>query len=408
MHVFVVIMIIAILTATVYTIVINMMVDAYRYEKAVERANEKVRLAAVIGSSGFYYGIRNIGLSDLVIKEAGVIDSSGNRQVLITNTKLGPGEAIINNQQNPGSYITFYVVTGRNNVFSTRVISLLDRGASTIPIRNLVPGVALIPSPVQYSEAYVPSISVAMYSYFFAYLIVKDPYSDESIYLTIGPVSISDLFKKISLPYRVSKVEKWTSKLYASISAVLTLNDQDSENSVPYYKLVVPVRFERTDNKNGLIAQGCLGFIWRTETSNMFGFWLLPKANWGTAQSTPQFRVETNYFARLIPSSLSIDTLMPTLISLLPATWYSVGAPSGSQAYVVLAKCFKIEDATLKKVETTEDKPWAQVHGVRIYTYVVFPGRTYVDQNYYGDVYSLDLYVELNPEVYVKTALSYI
>lgn len=408
LHTFVIVMIVAILAATTYTIVINMLTDTYRYEKSVEKANEKLRLAAAIGSNGFFYGVRNIGLTDVFIVEAGVIDSSNVKRVLFSNVRLSPGSATIGSQPNPGNYVTFYVVTDRNNVFSTRVVNLTQQQTSyPITIRNLVPSVAVEPAPVQYLGNYTAAVSVAMYGYVFAYLFVKDPYSDQMIYLKVGPTPVSDMFKKQLIPYISERVMNSTISLYASMNIIFNVKDSDSDSYWPHYEFVVPIDVERTDGDKGLVIHGCFGFIWRTMTSNLFSFRLQTNLNSVSSRSSPsgKFYVESRYFVTLVPSSLDVDTLVSTLET---ANSYSLVAPSGSQVYIVLAKCFKIEDMNLKSFVTSDSKPyWEDVsRGIKIYTVMDFPGKTYIGQNTYEILDGIEITIDVNPEIYVKTVLT--
>lgn len=405
MFTLVLVAIIAVLTATTYVIITNMISDAYRYEGAVVRANEKLRIAAARGSSGLVYGVRNIGLSEVVVKEAGVIFNTGMKAVYARDISLKPGEIYVGRVSSVGgTLVAFYVITSRGNVFTTDVVDFTQTYTQDIYVRNLIPSTYVFSSPLKYGEGYEYSASMSAYGYAFAFLVVDDPYSDESLYLQIGPKNIADLYKEWRIPYYSEPVSQSSSRLRASMSLILKISNDPSEGHYPHYRLDVPVSVSRLDGKNGLLIYACFGFIWRVMTNNVFGYQLVNPLRIieYTPGSSREYFGESRYEADLIPSSLDINSLVATLSKQGPN--FNVEAPSGSQAYILLIKCFRIEDKELRSFTTTESTPWDVVRGLKIYTYIVFPGKTHTSNG----IASLDyiyLRVVFNPEVYVLTAL---
>jgi len=400
----VIVTIIAVLTATTYVIITNMITDAYRYEGAVVRANEKLRIAAALGSSGLVYGMRNIGLSEVVVKEAGVIYPTGTKVAYVRDLSLKPGEIYVGREYGIGSFITFYVITSRGNVFTTDIADFTQTYTQDIYVRNLIPSTYVFSSPLKYGEGYEYSASMSSYGYVFAFLVVDDPYSDESLYLQIGPVNVADLYNGWKIPYYSEPVSQTSSRLRASMSLILKISNDPNEGRYPHYRLDVPISVSRLDGRNGLLIYACFGFIWRTMTNNVFGYQLVNplRVVEYTPGSSKDYFAESRYEANLIPSSLDINSLVATLGKQGPN--FNVEAPSGSQAYILLMKCFKIEDKGLGSFTTTESKPWDVVRGLKIYTYIAFPGKTHTS-NGITDVDYIYLRLVFNPEVYVLTAL---
>jgi len=403
---FVIVFIVAVLTASTYTVVMNMMTDAYRYEKVIEKSNEKVRLVAAVGTSGLVYGIRNVGLTETVILEAGVVFPDGNKRTLVSSRTLSPGELITGSDLYATSAITFYAITSRGNVFTTDVVDLRPGtyGRYTLFIRDLIPGIMVFESPIKYGDNYVYTASLAMYGYAFAFLVVDDPHSDESVYVKIGPVNIANLYKNRIIPYR-EQVRRGTRNLGVDMSLYLYIESYDTENIYPHYKLNVPIEVYRQDDRTGLVIYGCFGFIWRTMTSNMFGFTLINPLNEKVIYSGSNYYFENAYKLTLIPSALDIDSLVASLAN--PNTQsFTVSTPSGSQVYILLANCFRIEDIELSGFTTQ----YAVSVPGRNFAYsinpnLVFPGTVQFN-NKILDLSSIRLEVVFSPEIYILTALN--
>jgi hypothetical protein len=233
--------------------------------------------------------------------------------------------------------------------------------------------------------------------------VVDDPYSDQEIYLSLGPTPVHSIIRDQTLPYE-KETSGSTSDLSASLKVVFDISNDRSEGQYPHFKLTVPMSASRNDNKNGLVIHGCFGFIWRTIASNVYGYRLNTYIGKGAGVSHLKYDIQTKMYAYLIPSALDIDSLVATLSRQISVSDYQVSAPSGTQVYIVMMKCFKIEDATLKTFATTLDKPWDNLHGVKIYTYMVFPGRTQVSHGV-ATVNYLSLSILFDPRIYVMTAL---
>jgi len=399
----VIIMIIAMLTTTTYVTISNMLADAYRYEKALEKANEKVRIAATYRYSDVVYGIRNVGLSEIVISEAGIIYSDGTKDIYVSNLNIKPGDIYTGRRSTSKTPITFYVITSRGNVFSAEVLDFTQTGAQDVSIRTLMPSVYSVDTSIKYGLPYVYRASVSTYGYVFAFLFVDDPYSDDNIYLKIGPINVADIYKYRNIPYYSGQIIQTTSRITVNMSLKFEISNDMSESSVPHYKLTVPINIQKIYSFTpGLSIYGCFGFIWRIMPNNMYSYTLVNPIQYSRYVSSDNYYIEERLETIIIPSALDIDSLVTSLAGVRGISYLS--APSGGQAYIVFAKCFKIEDRNLWTFKTTEPNPQTVVNGFTIYTNIVFPGRTYTSSNPI-EVNEIRLRVVIDPQIYVLTAL---
>jgi len=393
---FVIVMIIAALTATTYVTVTNMLADAYRYEKSIEKANEKVRLAAATTSDGVvYYGVRNVGMSELIVTRSGVALSDGRILDLVGGLRLGPGDVFIDKKAVYGGLpVVFFVITSRGNVFAVSVVNMsaMTGSRDVVRIRSLLPSVFSIPLSVSNtSTAYVATIT--MYGYIFGFLVVDDPYSDESHLLQIGPVSVASLYENNSIPYAPDVT--WSSqRLDAYLELVFNVSKSYNINMITH--------IERTDGGRGILIYGCFGYIWRTMASTTLGFRLASTINEYYSKSGGDYYVEERFISALIPSSLDVNSIVASLAR--GAVYSSIEATSGSQAYILLAKCFKVESLSITEFWTFSETS-SPVDGVRIVPYINFPGGTRMADGLERQVYELVLEVKFDPQIYVLSAV---
>ena len=400
---FVFIMIVATLLSTTYIIAVNMISDTYRYEKVLEKANEKLRLAGIIEESKLYYGVRNIALVKVAIKELGVIDASGSKHVLATDVELDPGEAFTGSTVS--YYGSLYAITERGNVFSAPIFDFESTTEERqITIRSLLPSYTQVQSPISYRGDLEYTVGVGTYGYVFGFLFADDPYSNSYVHLVFHPQKISDLFKNRNIPYRLTQ-SRTNGPVSASAELVFEIVDDKRAWPYPYYKITMPIDVRRTDAKSGLLVRGCVGFIWRTISNNVFGY-EVENSGRSYCLSSQEERVCDDISVGVLPVSLDIDALIPELaggaLLEIPAS-----APSGSQVYIVYAKCFYVESDRVARISTTYISPWTMVRGVKINTYLVFPGKTAVHTFTYT-LNEIRLKLRINPKVLLLTLLEQI
>lgn len=393
------VIVVALLTATTYTLVTNMLTDAYRYLSILEKSNEKIRVVGVNTGMDLYCGVRNLGLTKVTIKELGVVDIAGHRHVLATDVELDPGEAFT--KKAGPLYGMVYVVTERGNVFSAPIINLgTVITKKTVDVRTLLPSLVQVGTNLKYFSRGDVALSFGTYGYFFGFLFVDDPHSNKYILLTFGPINVPNLFKNGVLHYSATKYGV-SGPIYTQASLDFQL---EPGNGKPYYRIVMPVLVERTDSQSGLLIRGCFGFIWRTITNSMYGIKLVTQTP-SICTYNPQYgKVCDELHTLVIPTAGGVESLLPVLASASPTSMF-LEAPTGAQTYIILAKCFYIESDKLSYFSTTLSRPYATVYGVRINTYLNFPGTTYVgDQNLALNAVTVEL--DLSPQALVLSLLN--
>lgn len=401
MFTFVFVVIVSLLSATTYTIVTNMLIDAYRYEESIEKANEKLRLVAIVSSDGLYYGVRNIATTTITIRELGIIDTYNRKHRILSDLTLKPGEAYVGriDYYYKGA---IYAITGRGNVFSTPVITLTEfSGEQSFNLKGLTPACIQAPSPIHYIGEYVYTVGICTYAYVFGYIIVDDPYSDDSIYLVFGPYNVADLYKSQKIPFSSTRVREIKGNIYVEASFKFVIDK--FRDRVPYYRILMPLDIERRDNRKGLILHGCVGILWRTISNTIAGI-RINTYPVGTCISRGDERACEYLGSFTVPSALDMKSLTAYLAQ-KRLTQLPVEAPSGTQVYIVYSRCFTVESKTLRSVETSEAKPWANIGIITLYTYLDFPG---VNKSNIGDIYvdGVDVSLTIDPEILVLGILN--
>lgn len=398
LFVFVFVLLVSLMLATVYTLVTGMVVDAYRYERALERANEKLRLVAALSEGTLYYGVRNIALTTVDIRELGVVDVNGGRHVLARGVTLEPGEAYTGREVGVPVGV-LYAVTARGNVFTAPVLRLGGPGALTFTLRSLAPACIQAESPVSYGGPFHYTIGFCTYAYVFGFLVVDDPWGDANTRLVLGPVNVARLLREARLPFTTSTYGG-SGPLYAR--ATLTLTVEGGAGRTPHYRVSMPVEVSRTDGARGLLVYGCLGVIWRTITSTVVGLDAGPRPLSYCGTLRDGGRVCDTLGVYVAPSALDVGAL----IAHMARGWRPshVEAPSGTQVYIVLARCFRVESAELKSVTTSTEKPYTRIGDTTIHTYLDLPGVNKVDR---VDMVLRGAHVTLHvdPELIIHTIL---
>jgi len=401
------IIVVSLLSITVYTVTMNMLADTYRYEKMLEKANEKVKVVAIATSNKMYYGVRNLGLTRLVIKEMGVVDSSGNLRVLTTGVAIDPGEAYINEHSKMSGVL--YVITERGNIFATPIAEVesdtgVAGGVARVQIKSLLPSVYYAPSPIVYNDRDAFVVSLSTTGYIFGFLYVNDPHSDDQVIITLGPYSVADIFKKArtaGFPYVSEQKNGHDGNVLGSAQLHFDVVDDKKYWKEPYYLLTMSISAQRTDwLGKGLVVRGCFGYIWRTMTNSMYGLKVVTSTPSGCKcrESEPYCVCDENHVV-LIPSVEPVESLMPTLAYFL-INMPPVEAPVGAQAYIVFAKCFRVEADDIRSIH--------DVHDPKIYTSLPFPGN--VESGIVGSIRvpAIEVELKLNPKILLETMLGVI
>lgn len=358
---------------TIYVLLINIITDTYRYEKTLEKANEKVRVAGLLADGVLYYGVRNLGVTTVKIRELGIIDINGNRRVLVSNVELMPGQTY--KSVSLSVYGAVYALTERGNVFSAPVIDMGKYvGEAKVSLKSLLPAVYQVSSPVKYSEDAEYTISLNTYAYVFGFLMAGDGH--ENILLSFGPHSVSQIFKdayRTNSPVSLVQTKSGGTLMSATATLHFEVLSSDSEGVPPYYKLVLPLSVNTSNN--ALAVRGCVGVIWRMLAKNVYGLSL--------ETSTPSvcsygsgFKVCDEIQATLLPGTESLESVIAVL-SRPTQPPRVVTAPSGSEIQVVLAHCFLVEGTGINSLTTTYETPYTSVFNSRINTVLKFPGTNY-------------------------------
>ena len=399
------IIVVSMMTATVYVAIIGALVDTYRYEKAIERANEKVAIAAVNGHEGLYYGVRNLGVTPTTIRELGVIDATGARRVIRANIVLEPGEVIV--ERTTGSRGVIYAITGRGNVFTAQILDVVTISERMrFSLRDLRPAYVQTTAPVSYEGTYIETTGVGVYGYIFGYVIVDDPHSDASVFIPIGPIGINTLFQNENIPYQYQRTVR-TTVLRVSVDYLFEIdNDPNVNAGQPFYRIRMGLDVDRLDNRQGLLLHGCVGYAWRILPSNMYGVQIDPVGSRACDTNTRGahiYRICERIDTFIAASVLNMRALLSFLSN--PETRsLPTEAPSGSQAFIILSRCFYIEDSQLQSFTTSLERPWTYIDGFPIYTYIVFPGRN----DHYGravTINSILINLVFDPEIIVRSLL---
>lgn len=351
--------------ATAYGVAVSMLADAYRYDALLERANERLRLVAVRGPGELRYGVRNLALATVVVRELGVVGPRGERYVLATDLRLGPGEAVLGSSSGPALRgVALYAATARGNVFAVPVLDLSGgRGALRAVLRDLVPGCLQLRSPVGYGMGHVYTAALCAHGYALGYLAVVDPHSDESARLVFWH-SVAELFRERRLPLRE---ERSAEAGPLSVRASFELSVEGPGR----YRVALRLSARRADGRAGLALYGCVGVAWRTLTSTVLGLALGSEPSCACRQVPGWERVCECVGPLLAPSALDPEALATQM---LRGGAPSVEAPSGSQTYIVLARCFSVE-TLLAEVESWGDPPRIELAGAELFTYLLLPGR---------------------------------
>jgi hypothetical protein len=403
MFTFVFIVLVATLTATTYIIVSNMITDAYRYDTAIEKANEKVKLAAALGSDALYYGVRNVGTASVTLTEIGIISMFGSKTVLARDITLKPGEAYVSTA--PSKTVgTFYVITARGNVFTTPVVGFGTSNQITFYLRNLVPGYIQAPSPISYGDSYKFTVGMATYAYIFGFLAVDDPYSDNYVYIQFGPYNVADLFKNQNIPL-TDNVQQSSGPLSVTASFIFEIKDKGGESQYQHYKITMPLDAKRTDSRKGMILHGCIGIAWRTISNGLYS---ISVSNVGQTSCSPggNYKVCDSVTTGIVPSAMDINALVAYLAKTDP-TSLPLSAPSGSQAYIILTRCFHVEDPDLKDFKIDQEKAEEKIHGYRVHSYLVFPGKNKIGNPTVSITY-VPVTMTVDPKIFVSAVLNQI
>jgi len=393
------VVLVSILSLTSYVMAINMISDAYRYEKALEVANEKLRLVGVIAPPyGLVYGVRNIGSLILDVKELGVVSQGGARVVLKQGLRLMPGEYVVDTLAWPYGPGYMYAVTGRGSVFVSPIYRIPSGSTYSLQLRdlrplfiyqNIDPG---FEAPVDYM------LQFSAYAYVFGYIAASSWQSIDNTYIQFGPYSVADLFKNGAIPYSVSKSESF-SRLY--VSATFWFSIERDGSGATYYRVSMPVY---VGGYGRLTVHGCLGIVWRTITNTFF-----PIARAGAPGSYSSSwwvrdgQGSEGIYSGVLPSSLNVQNIVPAI----EKSHYNLptSAPSGTQVYLLVLRCFKV-DGSFGSFSTSLDNPVAYVQGGRVITELKYP---YYNYGQSGQVYvgPLGVDVAFDPRIYVKFLLAY-
>ncbi|MEM1696162.1 MAG: hypothetical protein QW230_02045 [Thermofilum sp.] len=402
LYVTVFVLLVSLLMSTVYVVVSNMLTDAYRYERILERANEKLRVGGLLYGR-FYYAVRNLGLTSVELSEIGYVDSSGNRYVLETSKKLEPGEVYKASQTSwSGTPVAVYVVTRRGNIFSGPVVSSSPTyGIGQIRIKSVLPTVHYLLSPIAYSQDARYVVSFNVNSYLFGFVLAKDLNSDNSVMLEFGPYNIAAFFKTCSSIPNCQPTftdSKSGSSGTISLSARYIFSVEQSGGN-PYVRIAMPLT--AINSVRGIFVRGCIGIGWRI-LSNTFFSYAKQQGLPGWSHTSPgDFYYADNAEIYLFPSSVNIDTIKAILSNLGDRTWASyqyAEPPSGSVVEVYLVRCFTVSSKTLQSVSFSPDSsPQYQPPGSHtIWTKLVFPGTN----NMYGGSFTVN---DITLSVYVDT-----
>jgi hypothetical protein len=406
MFVIIFVIVTALMMTTTYIITANVLSDTYRYQTILNRANEKIRLAGAIGGGTLYYGIRNIGLSSVVVKELGVVDTSNRRSILITSLELKPGDAYVSTTG--AIYGTLYAVTERGNTFSTQIIRTDLQSPALFTLTGLTPAFAQqeIFLPNSPNPTYAYTVSMTTYAYIYAFLSVKDPNTDNNILLTLGPYNVPQLYKAKTIPLNDQK-----SSSSGTVSASLSISfGIYSYNNQPYYQ--IRIGFTANNINNGLIIRGGFGIIWRTITNNIYTLNLANNIGGGSCDThindnpnANSWNICDQILTSIIPSSLDIGSIVAYLATNRPQQ--SMFAPTGSQAYITFSRIFTIEANKLSSVSTSSQS-FIEIYSGRIYLYLNYPGQNSIDKLGSLQITPITVRASLDPQIYVLTIINQI
>lgn len=380
MFVVVFVLLVSMMLSVVYVLVNNMLSDAYRYERFLEKANEKVRVGGVIYFGRLHYGVRNLGLTKIDLAEIGYIDDSGNRYTLDTSVSLDPGRVYRSARDITGGAISVYVVTGRGNVFSGPVTVITSQTSyDQIRLRTLLPAVHHVLSPISPSTpGSVSTITINTFSYVFGFVVAKDLNSDDSAVVEFGPYNVATFFKTCSSQpnCQPSFVDsRSASSGSVSVSARLIFSAGRTGAS-PTFRVAMPLSVQNT--RQGVFVRGCVGVLWRAMSTTFFSL--------AKSQTLPgwSYSGQGNYFSDdfevlLFPSSVNLANLRVAMSNLGDRTWEQyqyADPPSGSIIEVYLVRCFTIVHRTAQQVAFSPDSDpsYTTPAGHIMWSSLVFPG----------------------------------
>ncbi|MEM1829953.1 MAG: hypothetical protein QXH21_08805 [Ignisphaera sp.] len=400
LYVTVFVLLASLLMTTTYVVVTNMLTDAYRYEKILEKANEKLRVGGVV-YRGFHYAVRNLGLVSVELSEVGYIDEQGNRYVLERSITLGPGEiyrtSTISWTNNP---VAVYAVTKRGNIFSGPVLSASSSDwIGQIKIRSVLPTVHYLPSPIAYDQSSLYVVSFNMNSYLFGFVLAKDINSDNSVLLEFGPYNVASLFKTCANTPNCQPTftdSKSGSSGTISLSAKYIFSVEYSGNN-PYIRIAMPLT--ATNTARGMFVRGCLGIGWRIMSNTFFSY--------AKTQSLPGWSSSGRFYCSdkaevlLFPSSVNINDIKSILSNLgdrFHESYQFAEPPSGSIIEVYLVRCFTVSNGTIQTVIFGPDTSpsYRTPTGHTIYSELVFPGVN----NMFGTPFTVS---DITISVYLNT-----
>ncbi|MEM4583999.1 MAG: hypothetical protein QW611_03400 [Ignisphaera sp.] len=412
LYVTVFVLLVSLLLSTIYVVISNMLIDAYGYEKILEKANEKLKVGGVLYEE-FYYAVRNLGLTSVDLLEIGYIDSSGNRYILETSKKLKPGEIYKTSRASwTSTPIAVYVVTSRGNIFSGPVIrSDPTTGIGQIRIRSVLPTIHYLSSPVVYSNDAHYVISFNTNSYLFGFVLAKDLNSDNSVMLEFGPYNIASLFKSCSVTpnCQASFVDSKSGSIgTVSLSAKYIFSVEQSGGN-PYIKITMPL--SATNSVQGIFVRGCIGIGWRVLSNTFFSYAIEQGLSRGWSHtSLGNLYYADNINVYLFPSSVNIDNIRAILSNLGGGSGSGpqyAEPPSGSIVEVYLVRCFTVSSRSLQSISFSPDNSPQSLlpGGYIIWSELVFPGTN----NMYGGSFTINdipLQVYLNTEMVLEALLA--
>ncbi|MEM1694354.1 MAG: hypothetical protein QXL19_08850 [Ignisphaera sp.] len=409
-YVTVFILLVFLLMSAIYVVVSNMLIDNYRYERFLEKANEKLKIGGLLYDN-FYYAVRNQGLISVELLEIGYIDSLGNRYVLETSKKLEAGEiykAMLTFWT--GIPIAVYVVTRRGNIFSGPIIrSDSVYGIGMIKIKSILPTIHYLSSPISYGLDAQYVVLINSNSYVFGFVLAKDLNTDDSVLLEFGPYDIASFFKScasLSSCYPFFSDAKSGSSGSISLSSKYIFSVEHFDNN-PYIKIAMPLT--AINSAQGIFVRGCIGIGWRLLSNTFFSYAVHQALPSWTYNSSENFYYTDSINIYMFPSSVNINNIKAILSNLGDRVWIKhqyVDPPSGSIVEVYLVRCFTISSKTLQSVSFSPDNsPHYHTSEGIIWSELIFPGTNNINRESFT-INEVSLSVLVNTDMILEALLS--
>jgi len=401
----------AVVTSAVASAVLGALRDVQQIMAVAERANERLRVAAVYYRDGqTYYMVRSLTMRPLTVAELGASYPWSARQVITTSVQLSPGGEYYGTV--PGRPQAIYAVTQKGNIFAAPVIDLSTPGQVTASISSLAPYytsavVGQVPG-LGGAQGFTYGVSASAYPFAFGFVVGKTPGTAQNAVVFFGPYDVPQILERDQLPFMDSR-SATSGSLSLSASFRLEARAGGGGGSPSYFRLSMPISFR--SGGTGMVLQFCLGIAWLTATSDITSLRLdtqfAPSLVGG-----PDYRISYGLASTLIPAATADMGAIMAKLSDLPRfrLYQQVSAPAGASVLAVLARCASIEDTSTSTFTTTDGTPYTTVRGVTIYTELNFPQRNWWGGSGGGwavDLNSFSFTLSIDPRAVLWKLLAY-